>query len=190
MFYCAARPRWWLEKSNRGQTFSETKDRAFVPSAGCRQSKKSRGIRPLISEVPLCLSHFSAPLPTRLPGDGHLICFLSTDFISKQNHISGLALHKCLCLIPEHWASSVTASSPCSSSHTSLPVIYFSLSHRESEKKTFIFIQLCEELGLCSDKQWSDRHKDYHWFTRPTIHCMQGIQQIHKDLNYSILHFI
>lgn len=147
MFYCAARPRWWLEKSNRGQTFSETKDRAFVPSAGCRQSKKSRGIRPLISEVPLCLSHFSAPLPTRLPGDGHLICFLSTDFISKQNHISGLALHKCLCLIPEHWASSVTASSPCSSSHTSLPVIYFSLSHRESEKKNFYFYSAMWRVG-------------------------------------------
>ncbi len=56
-----------------------------------------------------------------LPGDGHLIC-LSTDFISKQNHISGLALHNCLCLIRE---SSVSASSPCISSpscYTSPPV--------------------------------------------------------------------
>lgn len=84
----------WKEKSSRVQMCSETAEAEM----------RTKGMGSFIGKVPLCLSHFSAPVPGPLPRTRNLNC-LSADFVSKQNHISGFALHKCLCLIPEHRAS-------------------------------------------------------------------------------------
>lgn len=67
MFCCVApltkglEPRWWLENSSRGQKAG----RSCPQQDGGSLKKKSEGIRPLIREVPLCLSHFSPRAPPR-----------------------------------------------------------------------------------------------------------------------------